>query len=91
MYLCSSRQFELLSSCCGGRIVDRGVDADVLALLNHPGLKSVCNLVAMSPSHVAGLLPTVVPAEWRVQREVSAADTVSFVWLRITGHAQNTF
>jgi hypothetical protein len=70
VYICSSHQFDLLKDACGARIVDRGIDSDLFALLSSGAVLAACNLVTMSPEHVAGLLPTIVAAEWRVQREV---------------------
>ena len=70
VYLCTEHQFALLRDACGGRIVDRTIGPDLLSALNAPALLACCNIVPMSPVHVAGLLPNIVPAEWRVQKEV---------------------
>jgi hypothetical protein len=70
VFVCSARQYALLRSVCADRFLDRDIDASLLALLEHDDVIGVANLVRTTPAHVAELVPSILPAAWRAQKEV---------------------
>ncbi len=90
VFVASKEQFALLSHACGRSLVDPSCPPTVLKALADVARARVTNVSLMSPQHVATMLPACVPAEWRVQREVTwtpgeggqpTADWIRTLWL----------